>query len=193
MYRCKHELMNVPKASDDDNVLLENKWITVKETSDGYIYINTPEGSAILPFRVRDGGFEVLLRSEASPIRDNFITLISGRVDEGESFEQTAIRELEEEAGITGVDESDLIYMGDLLLGKERASVDKLYIVDVSNAGFVEIKGDGSIYEKASENIWVRTKDIPKLIENEADAYLLCGMGKLINLLPENFKNILDT
>lgn len=168
--------------SDSDEILFDNEWITVKQTKDEYVYAIGALGVAILPYRIYDNSLEILLREECNPINDDFITIITGRTDDNESFEETAIRELEEEAGISNIDEEDLMDMGDLILGKDRALPDRIFLVNVTDGDFSEPKGDGSIYEKNSRNFWAKEEDLFEIIEKVKDSYVLSTLAKFISI-----------
>ena len=170
---------------DQDKVLYENEWVTVKETNDDFVYTEGTDGVAIVPVKKDKDGVKILLRKEFTQLHeDNFLTtIITGRKDEGEDYIETAIRELEEEAGISGISSEQCIDMGDLLLGKDRTIPDRVFIIDVSNGKFGEAEGDGTIYEENSHNFWIDIDEVTKYMLTADDSYLLSGLGKLLALL----------
>jgi len=177
------ELVKVgSEASDSDEVLFENKWITVKQTNDEYVYAVGALGVAVLPYKMNNGSLEILLREESNPLHDDFITVITGRVDDDEGFEETAIRELEEEAGISNINEEDLMDVGDLILGKDRTLPDRIFLVNVTDGVFSEPKGDGTVDEENSKNFWVKEEELFDIIEKVKDSYILSTLAKFISI-----------
>jgi len=164
-----------------DKLLFHNKWVSVLETGDNYIYVSEPDGVAILPFKIDNSELSILIRKEANPLFEEkfIITAITGRRDEGESFIDTAIRELEEEAGYK-VDKNRFINVGNFIKGKDNKNKDKMYLVDISDIKKKKPKGDGTSYEAKSNNFWIKADEIYQYIEEVECSYLLSLFAKLL-------------
>ncbi len=162
------------KRASEAETLFSTEWITVKETQDGYQYTEGPPGMAALPYRSVDSGLEFLLRDESNPLHSpGYITVITGRTDEGESSEETVARELKEEAGIDIEDDySRITDLGEIIIGKANLFNDKLFAVDVTDLVESEPETDGTQYEADSSNFWVTEEELKKHIREDADSYL---------------------
>jgi len=159
-------------ASDEDKVLFDSKWHKIKQTDDEYQYIENVPGVAVLPFRITDNGKEFLIRDEDNPLFDNYITIITGRIDEGEEPEDAAIRELEEEAGIKVEDRDKLQPLGNMIISKDHRFPERLYIIDVTGLEQKEPEGDGTGYEANSTNFWVDEEGFRRYSLATEDSYL---------------------
>lgn len=168
---------------NNDEPLFISKWIKSYRTQDRYDYVNPIPGLCILPYRITSE-IEFLLRDEFCPVIPNLITIITGRIDEGETPEQAAIRELKEEAGYE-VLESQLKSIGEVILGKQSNCSEKLFSVDLTDVPEGEITTDGTIHEKNSRNYWVPFEILKKKIKETNDGYLLSAFSKF--LVNENF------
>ena len=163
-----------------DKVLFENKWKTILSTSDGYVYVDNPDGVAMLPFRTVDGSKEYLVRYEANQLFGKMWTVITGRRDAAEHILESAMRELYEEAGIKIDDTSEFIDLGKIFIGKDNKNPDYLYAVNVTSKVQEEPKGDGSSYEADSYNEWVDINRLKELVLESGDCYLSSIVAKYL-------------
>lgn len=174
------ELEKTEEERMNDTLLFENEWLTIKETNDGYVYVDNIDGVIILPFKVlEDGGKLYLLRKESHPLHGMNITVIAGRTDaeDGDleyAWIETAKRELKEEAGIDVGDDTDrLVNLGIIHLGKDNRFPDIMVAVDVTGLEQLEPATDGTKSEKESFNFWVTEGELKDYIKEEADSYLI--------------------
>lgn len=155
------------KIIPSDNVLYSGPYLKVAQDAQGYerCIDRTGKTVGILPYRVKEDGtvmFTIRREGKSAWSRNphkRFMTSITGGVDEGETFEHAAVRELYEEAGIQ-VQEENLIYLGETYAAKCLDTLYQLYAVDVSEFPF-KSNGptDGSEGEALAKNQEVSWRD----------------------------------
>lgn len=160
-FNLKKFAEGIENVKDDEvkgKQLFDNEWISVFETEDGYVYAKDVRGGfvAFLGWRKNDEGeMEYLARFEKVPSRypdktmENLpITMVSlsGTVEEGDSAEETAVREVMEESGYE-ISEDDLVDLGIVCPSKSMYSRVHLYAADLTGKEKKDAKGDGSKYE----------------------------------------------
>lgn len=108
---------------------------------------------------------------------DRFYTVISGGIEEGETPQEAALREVEEEIGITFKSEDDfqLVPLTPeaipyIKLVTQRVSVYALLMYEFDKK---EPEGDGTHYEELSTFVEVDFSDIDKYLETTQCDYLL--------------------
>ena len=163
-----------------DKVLFKSPWFKLLATKDNYEYMLQRPGIGILPYKANEyGEIFFLIRFELNPVyKEKAITLVTGRIDKGETFDICALRELREEAGIIGNPEN-LELIGKLRGNKSMFTLERIYIIDVTDAEYTEIVGDGSISEKESINKWVSFNELSNYTNQSDDAYLNFVYAKL--------------
>jgi ADP-ribose pyrophosphatase len=77
--------------------VIEDRLLTEDGRYTGYTYLAMPRAVFVVP--VTDGGEVVLVRQYRHPVRDWTVEVPAGSVDEGESPQEAAERELAEEVG----------------------------------------------------------------------------------------------
>jgi hypothetical protein len=149
-----------------DETLWEGKYLTVKLLDGWYEYLHDQNGRfvAVLGYR-REGldGWYVLGRYETCPPHRDGIALcaLTGGIEEGETPEAAAVRELGEESGIIA-EVSKLEALGTIRPSKASDSIGYLFAIDLTN---IEVKdryiggGDGTRGEVDSYCSWVGTRD----------------------------------
>lgn len=146
------------EMASDDETLLDNKWLTVKQTEDEWVYLETPAAVAVLPFRfdTNFGGVDFLVRFESVPTMGEGLQpwCISGGIEEHGTAEAAAIAELFEEGGFK-VKEADLIDLGETWTRKDVSQPLRVFAVDVTGLEQSEPLGDGSEYEQEFELKWL--------------------------------------
>ena len=145
-----------------EKILYDSKWHTIKKVDD-YQYIENIPGVGILPFKEEE--------DEENPLFDDFITIITGRIDEGEEHIESAVRELEEESGFK-IDKDNFEKLGEMIISKDHKNKEVLYLADVTNAEEKEAEGDETEYEKKSNNFWVNKKELKENTLESDDSYL---------------------
>jgi len=161
-----------------EKILLDTKWLKVKQTPGGYIYSERRNinSLAVLLYRQKtDGtGIEILTRLQPLPIDDNQVNddideiklyrcPITGGLEEGYSTEHQAMVEIQEEAGYI-VPIERLEYAGEYYVGTQTSEKVFMYSanIDGESVGF-NISGDGSYLESISRNEWIDLNDLPDI------------------------------
>ncbi|MBV9566699.1 MAG: NUDIX hydrolase [Hyphomicrobiales bacterium] len=107
---------------------------------------------------IRDG--RILLASRTKPPAEGLFSLPGGLVEAGETLEQAALRELEEEVGVTAsiVGFNDHVEVIDR---DETGKVARHFVI----ASFVAswVSGQGTPSSEAGRVIWARPNEIPEL------------------------------
>lgn len=142
--------------------LWENEWIEIREIDGFYTYMHQKkcDGKAVAVLGFSKDG-KVLGRFERVPCHGDGITLCSltGMVDPGEEFLDAAVRELEEESGISMPPES-LISLGEVRPSKASDTVISLWAVEVEyQPGEFTGEGDGTEGEKGAYCKFVTMKE----------------------------------
>jgi len=140
--------------------LFHNKWLSLKEV-DGYVYSHETRcnGKIIAVLGYKDD--KILGRFERTPAHSDDIELCSltGGVDDGDKPDETAIRELYEEAGITK-EIKDLEPLGTVRPSKSSDTVVYLYAVNCEDVDIKKTDGDGSDGEKGSYCKWIDRSEV---------------------------------
>jgi len=143
-----------------DQVLFENNWVTVIDRG-GWTVVRDMNGLgvALLPYQFRGTNLWYLARMEPCPSHGPLIlpSCITGGLDEGETPEQCAVRELKEEAGYK-VTQDQLIPLGEVWPSKLVELRVFMYAINVTGMAQTPPKGDGSVYEALAENAWYDAK-----------------------------------
>ena len=148
---------------NQDRIIFQEKWIAVRETPRGFQYLERKGRDSVAVFLLRKSGknlaqYEVLIRQQPlcvdSTEIDEMLKLfdcpITGAIDEGESPEECANREVYEEAGY----EVQVILLGEYIVGTQTNEVCYLYYADVTDIEPGEARQDGSYHESISRNQW---------------------------------------
>jgi 8-oxo-dGTP diphosphatase len=146
-----------------DKIIFQEKWIAVKQTPRGFQYLERKGKDSIAVFLLRQSGshlepYEILIRqqplcvdnSEINGLLRLFPCPITGAIDEGESPEDCANREVYEEAGY----EVQVLPLGNYMVGTQTNEVCYLYYADVTDQEPGEPPQDGSYHESISRNEW---------------------------------------
>jgi len=149
-----------------------NEWLSLKMIKDpdkginGYVYSHETrchgEIISMLPFRFEkhpvSGYFDkrYLLRDELTPcwsIDNKVVSSITGGRDEGDSIEDTVIKELREEAGYI-VKIEDLLHLGTCYGAKSSDTIYHLFSMNLTTKSRIEAVGDGSQLEAEGSCFW---------------------------------------
>jgi 8-oxo-dGTP pyrophosphatase MutT (NUDIX family) len=168
--------------------LWQGKWISVVSPVDSpYEAVHEGDIVLVIPY-LEDMGMYVI-RSEKCPpysIKDTsgeerYYTLISGKVEEGESTIDAALRETEEEAGIVIEKCKKIMLAKNIPLCKSTDMRATIFFLSIEKYDEIEAKGDGTIYEEESEFIYVTEKEIKRIVEREENYdFLLLYLSALL-------------
>lgn len=172
------QMENKPVIPEDESLYKGKKLdiISYKETE----IIQTKDRVAILPYFRDEATF--LMRLEYTPAyqyknRDksnlkritNYLTVITGMIDEGETPEKTIRRELYEEGGIVLNNMYSFEVEGPFFVSKY--SVEQMWIclleLPVNTYRQIKPPTDGSKNEKLSKSIRVSLGDIDQIVNND--------------------------
>lgn len=139
--------------------------LLVKGAAAAVIAYDPQQDSVVLVEQVRIGAYDV--QQKNSPW---LLELIAGMVDEGESPEQVAVRESQEEAGLTVSNLEHALSVWD----SPGGAYERLHLF----LGLVDSKKVGGIYGLAEEN-----EDILVHVVSRAQAYQWVQEGKIDNVI----------
>jgi hypothetical protein len=152
----------------EHKVVFKNDWVELKESLDGFFYLQRKGKNSIAVLLYNDQG-EVLVRYQpmcaVEKLGESLNRIapcpITGSIDDKEEYLETAIREVKEEAGY---DVRDYIKStGSYIVSTQCNEICYTYIANVSSLTPEESKGDGGYHESISYNKWVKIEDVPKL------------------------------
>lgn len=154
--------------NDKHKVVYGNNWVKVKESEDKFFYLERKGKNSIAILLYNDKG-EVLVRFQPmcavekdGPSTNRLAPCpITGSIDDGEDYLETAIREAEEEAGYKVRDYIEST--GDYIVSTQCNEICYTYIANVSSLTFDEPKGDGGYHESISYNKWVNIYEVFEL------------------------------
>lgn len=171
-------------------ILYSGDWVDLVNV-DGYESLDEPNVVFIFVKRIfNDGNIRYAIRSEYCPpysTIENYYTIMSGKIDDGENAHEAAIRELEEEAGIKLLDVEKMRYAFDsvpvckstnmratlMYCAIDEKDLDETYTI-------VDIKGDGTENEKKSSTLWFTFDELIKTIEENENFDLLFYLATFI-------------
>ncbi len=172
-----------------EKTIFSTHWIAVKETSRGYHYLERKGRNSVAIFLIKKSSvnirdYEVLIRQQPLCIdipdvneeHRLYPCPITGGIDEGELPEETAVREVYEEAGFS----VQVLPLGKYIVGTQTNEICYLYYADVTDIKPEVALQDGSYFESISKNEWY-----PLEYLNQCD-YGACQIGYF------RLKNILD-
>lgn len=168
-----------------DKQLYKNKYVSVNVTDEDYAYIANKPGVVVVPLRVVSSVIEVLVRRETHQLLGEVISFVTGRSEINEKPLLTAIRELQEEAGLYNIDPYNFVEIGDVYYGRSQPVPDKLFFVLAQEASYETPITDGSIHEQISSNFWLNTNELSKLIITASDPLFLSIAAKLLVVVKE--------
>lgn len=146
-----------------DRILLDNRWMRVRETTGGWVYQDSDPAVAVLVYKVCPftSRYLFLLRWEKIPSHGEGLRpwVVFGGVREHGDEETAAVAEIWEEAGIRSQVE-ELEYLGDVYSRKATNLPVTLFALDASGKTQVDPVGDGSENEKGSKVTWERFEEI---------------------------------
>lgn len=149
-------------------IVYKNSWFSVildDSVQDAeFYYTKHPDKVVILPYLYTSEGITLICLQEPIKIwngKSKEMTAITGTIDSGETPHQTAIRELEEEAGLMlNYKPEDWSYLGAYNCDKGTQSKRHMFIVNVTDAKAKKKTTDGSWFEKNTRVILCKPDDI---------------------------------
>lgn len=142
--------------------LLKTKWVSVIETSNGFQYFQRKGKDSIALFLLKQENdkLKVLVRFQPLPLDNNpdlyaqklYPCPITGGMYEGNDPKTTAIHEAKEEAGYDI--ENEIKYLGKYVTSTQSSEIVYMFYADVTELTQEEPKGDGTEFEKISNNEW---------------------------------------
>ena len=115
---------------------------------------------------------------------DLYYTLITGKIDEGETAFEACMRELHEEAGVDAIKYNVLFQKKAIPIFKSSVMRSSIFILDIKEYNQEEPVGDGTKYESMSKTIWVKPVTLEKIIDKENVDYLLISMVHILKNTP---------
>jgi 8-oxo-dGTP pyrophosphatase MutT (NUDIX family) len=148
---------------DTDRTIFETEWIAVKESPRGFQYLERKGKNSVAVFLLRNYGanpsqYEVLIRQQHLCIDNReidgkfnlFPCPITGALEEGESPEAAAMREVYEESGYRVQVRS----LGKYIVGTQVNEICYLYYADVTGIEPEVAQQDGTYMESIGRNEW---------------------------------------
>ena len=171
------KLTNIKDGDNMPGTAIEPLWkgshMSVINVHDWEV-VNEPDMVILLPYFVDRGLFCVRYEyvppySYRDPSHTNFITVISGTVEEGEAIKDCARRELAEETGIIlGVD-YDLQLHKSVHVSKGNTAMYHVFILPIREGEYSiqEATGDGSESEKKSKTVYYDLDSISNVVPSD--------------------------
>jgi ADP-ribose pyrophosphatase YjhB (NUDIX family) len=148
---------------NQEKIIFQTNWLTVKETARGFHYLERKGKNSVAIFLIRKKNpntkeYEVLIRQQPlcidNPDINEELKLypcpITGGIDEGETPEEAAVREVEEESGFS----IQVLQLDQYIVGTQTNEICYLYYADVTGLEPEVAKQDGSYFESISKNEW---------------------------------------
>ncbi len=148
---------------DTDETIFTTDWVTVKKTPRGFHYLERKGKDSVAVFLLRRNyvspeTYQVLIRQQPLCIDSTefdgqmklFPCPITGALDEGESPEEAAIREVYEEAGFS----VKVLSLGKYIVGTQTNEICYMYYADVTGIEPNIAQQDGTYHESISKNEW---------------------------------------
>lgn len=164
---------NKPEGSASD-ALWSGKYLSVWNINDWEV-VNEKDMTIVIPYFV-DRGI-IALRYEhvptytfRTPSQTNFITILSGSIEQGESAQECAIRELKEEAGIILNNDYKLELLCDPIhVSKGNTAKYHIFLLEINEGEYsiIEPSGDGSESEKLSKTIFIDIDTLNNIKPND--------------------------
>ena len=170
-------------------IVYKNGWFQViYEPTDSFYYVKQKDKVVVLPYLWDGTNLKLICLIEPIKIwgRNAELTAITGTIDEGESPQQSAPRELDEEVGLTlAYDDDNWTYLGVFNHDKGTQQKRHLFLVDVSSAVPHKKSTDGSKFE-------MNTKIIvgdESILSKSTDVHLHYMVQMLKQKLDEEYLN----
>jgi 8-oxo-dGTP pyrophosphatase MutT (NUDIX family) len=160
--------------------LWQGKWISVVSPKDApYEAIHEGDIVLVIPYLQDKETYGVRLEKcppysiKDTSGEDRYYTLISGKIEEGESDLEAALRETEEEAGIQIKEYKPTTIAKRIPVCKSTDMRATIFFIEVSEYDVVDAVGDGTQYEAESETVFLKEEQITEIIDNYGNYDLL--------------------
>ncbi len=182
------------KEENENGVVYQNDYLTLKTVND-WSYVVESDRVIVLPY-VKDEGYVYMRAENVIPWREkykgtqfgkatDYLTVISGTIEEGEEVAQTLRRELYEEAGIALNQFYHFNIEGPFFESKGNTSQFYICLMELSYTDYkiVAAPGDGTQHEKTAKTIKVSIADLDEIkINDMASKILIEKLKKEYNL-----------
>lgn len=154
--------------------LWQGKFISIVSPKENpYESIHEPDVVLVIPIQKDKIGIRqelcppYLIKDKSGEIK--YYTCISGKIEEGESFEEAAIRELKEESGVEFKNPEIIKIFEDLPLCKSTDMRATCFVFQNRGDDYdiEKATGDGTEYEKKSKTVWVTKEELFEIIQNK--------------------------
>ena len=149
-------------------IIYKNDWVKLKESEDKFYYLERRGKNSVAILLYNNEGkvlvrFQPMCAVEKDGPSTNRIAPcpITGSIDEGESYLETAIREAEEESGYKIND--CIKSTGSYIVSTQCNEICYTFIANVTRILPEKPKGDGGYHESISYNEWVNIHEVPSL------------------------------
>lgn len=167
-----------PTSTVDEPIIFENDFMKVTNYED-WVVVEEPNVVACLPYLIEDN--QIVVRQEYIPTfkkvegNEYFLTVVAGRIENGESPQQALRRELEEEAGIVLREGYQFEFDRPVFACKTTTSLFHFCLVPLTENDYHEViaKGDGTKNESISKSVKVDTKYLNHLNPSDLITELL--------------------
>lgn len=162
----------------DEPIIFENEHLKITKYED-WVIVEEPSVVACLPYLIEYN--QIVVRQEFIPTfkkaegNDYFLTCVAGKIEIGETPEESLRRELEEEAGIVLRDGYEIEFERPLFACKTTTAQFYFCLIPLVEDDYHEVlaKGDGTRNEKLSKSVKVDTKFLNNLLPSDLITELL--------------------
>lgn len=170
------------------DVLFDGDYVDVVDPNgDGYEALHEPDVAIAIPILVEDD--QIVVRKEEVPPygiknpdgNDEYHTVISGKIEEGEDPETTMLRELKEEAGILNPEYKIPAEISHVPVCKSTDLRANIFVLEISDYDQVEPQGDGTVHEERSQTLFLDAKEFTNVMEDEPSDLFIYVVYWLIN------------